>query len=153
MKKFEMYLEDPQRVLSLEGEELEEVWSEVKSEYGRLDRQCGEAKLIVKAWEAPESDMIRTEEVRAKLDRMRDALEGQRLRIGDARESYMRKGCESSSGLLYGALDRLTDDWYGVGLDEVKWLDYPEWTSKEKMIERSKPMSAMEMLVRMMEEK
>lgn len=72
-------------------------------------------------------------------------------RIADADQSYLNGS--NSAGMLMGAFDRLVDGWYGEVLDDVEWLEYPAWTSEESEVEKAKPLTAMERLAKMMEER
>lgn len=151
MNKLDEYKADPEKAMALEGEELDRMWRQVRREYRRMAEQCDEAELIVKAWYAPESDPERTLELREKAGIMEQTASDQKTRIADAEQSYLNGS--NSAGMLVGAVDRLVDDWYGRLLDDVEWLEYPSWTSKEGMLKKTKPLTAMERLAKMMEER
>ena len=118
MNDLHEYLVDPEKALSLEGEELEEMWKVVRGEYDRLKRECEQARNIIRGWENPENDPHRTAEINRQLPELRAVCEEQEHRIADAEFSYLNE--DDCAGFLYGALDRLVDDWYGRALKDVE---------------------------------
>lgn len=151
MSKLDEYKTDPEKAMALEGGELKEMWKEVRREYDRLRRQCEDADAIVRAWDSPKSDGERTRREIWLSGTMSTASKKQRVRIADADQSYLNES--DSAGMLMGAFDRLVDGWYGEVLDDVEWLEYPAWTSEESEVEKAKPLTAMERLAKMMEER
>lgn len=109
----------------------------VVGEYRRLGEQVEEGKKVIDGWKR----IGEWEEVEWKT-RMafEKALVEQSRRVSDGYESYVdlieekvREGEDVGDGLLYGAWDRLGDEWYGSLLDDVEWPECaPEDPEGEK---------------------
>jgi len=97
----------------------------VVGEYRRLKGQVDEGREVMDGWKK----IGEWEEWEwKKRTRFEKALMAQSRRVADGYESYVdlieekrREGEEVGDGLLFGAWDRLEDEWYGIRLDDVEW--------------------------------
>lgn len=102
-----------------------ETVRQVLGEYRRLREQIREGREAMDGWKK----IDRWEEWEwKKRMAFEKALSDQTRRVGDGYESYVdlieekiENNEDIGSGLLFGAWDRLEDEWYGIRLDDVEW--------------------------------
>lgn len=102
-----------------------ETVRQVLGEYRRLREQIREGREAMDGWKK----IDRWEEWEwKKRMAFEKALSDQTRRVDDGYESYVdlieekiENNEDIGSGLLFGAWDRLEDEWYGIRLDDVEW--------------------------------
>lgn len=126
----------------------------VLDEYERLARQVVDAQSVVVTWARHEDELGEVE--RGRLIEMMGAASDQEERVWEAETSYLRRlrelvvrwetdvesedgiGEGGVRGLLEGARDRLEDDYYGIRLDSVEWIEKRDgWVSDADQTSRS----------------